>query len=29
VHTETWEVYRDTEIPNDLLGGKSLEEILR
>jgi hypothetical protein len=28
VHTETWEVYKDTEIPKDLLGGKSLQEIL-
>ena len=28
VHTETWEVYKDNEIPKDLLGGKSLDEIL-
>lgn len=28
VHTETWEVYKDNEIPNDLLGGKKLREIL-
>ena len=28
VHTETWEVYKDTEIPNDLLGGKTLQDLL-
>lgn len=28
VHTETWEIYKDSEIPKDLLGGKSLQEIL-
>jgi len=28
VHTETWEVYRDTEIPKELFGGKTLEEVL-
>ena len=28
VHTETWEVYKDTEIPTDLFGGKTLEEVL-
>ena len=29
VHTETWEVYQDTEIPQDLFGEKSLEAILK
>jgi len=28
VHTETWEVYETTNIPNELLGGKTLEAIL-
>ena len=28
VHTETWEVYNDNQIPKDLLGGKTLDEIL-
>jgi hypothetical protein len=28
VHTETWEVYRENEIPNDLLGGRKLKDIL-
>jgi len=28
VHTETWEVYKDTEIPKELLGGRTLKEIL-
>ena len=28
VHTETWEVYKDTEIPKDLLGEKTLEMVL-
>ena len=28
VHTETWEVYKDTEIPKDLPGGETLEELL-
>jgi hypothetical protein len=29
VHTETWEVYKDAEIPKSILGGKSLKELLR
>ena len=29
VHTETWEVYRTNNIPNELLGGKTLEEVLK
>jgi len=29
IHTETWEVYKDTEIPKDLLGEKTLKELLR
>ena len=29
IHTETWEVYKDTEVPNDLLGGRSLDEVLK
>jgi len=28
VHTETWEVYKDSEIPKDLPGGETLEELL-
>ena len=28
VHTETWEVYKEDEIPGDLLGGKKLKEIV-
>ncbi len=28
VHTETWEIYKEDQIPNDLLGGRKLEEIL-
>lgn len=28
VHTETWEVYKESEIPGELLGGKTLKEIL-
>ena len=28
VHTETWEVYKDTEVPKELLEGKTLEELL-
>ena len=28
VHTETWEVYRDTEIPKDLFGEKTLRDVL-
>ena len=28
VHTETWEVYNDNQIPKDLLGEKTLDEIL-
>ncbi|HET9910000.1 MAG TPA: hypothetical protein VFQ23_25350 [Anaerolineales bacterium] len=28
VHTETWEVYRDTDIPQDLFGGKTLQDVL-
>ncbi len=28
VHTETWEVYKDTEIPKDLPGGETLEKLL-
>jgi len=28
VHTETWEVYREDQIPADLLGGKKLKEII-
>ena len=28
VHTETWEVYRDTEIPKDLLEGKTIQDVL-
>ena len=29
VHTETWEVYKDNEIPKDLLGGKTIDEVLQ
>jgi len=29
VHTETWEIYETKNIPNELLGGKSLDEVLR
>jgi hypothetical protein len=28
IHTETWEVYKDAEIPKAILGGKSLKELL-
>jgi hypothetical protein len=28
VHTETWEVYKEDEIPADLLGGKKLKDII-
>ena len=28
VHTETWEVYRDTEIPKDLFEGKTIQDVL-
>ena len=28
VHTETWEVYRENEIPGDLLGGKKVKDII-
>jgi hypothetical protein len=28
VHTETWEVYETNNIPRELLGGKTLEEVL-
>jgi len=28
IHTETWELYKDTEIPKSILGGKSLKELL-
>lgn len=28
VHTETWEVYRENEIPADLFGGKKVRDIL-
>jgi hypothetical protein len=28
VHTETWEVYKENEVPADLLGGKKLKEII-
>jgi hypothetical protein len=28
VHTETWEVYKDTEIPMDLFGGKTLQQVI-
>ena len=28
IHTETWEVYKDNEIPKAILGGKSLKELL-
>jgi hypothetical protein len=28
VHTETWEIYRDDEIPKDLFGEKTLQEVL-
>jgi hypothetical protein len=28
IHTETWEVYKDAEIPKEILGGKSLQELL-
>lgn len=29
VHTETWEVYSKDNIPRDLFGGKTLEEVLK
>jgi len=29
VHTETWEVYKTNNIPNELLGGKTLDEVLK
>jgi len=29
VHTETWEVYETNNIPKDLLGGKTLAEVLK
>jgi hypothetical protein len=29
VHTETWEIHKDSEIPKELLGGKTLEGFLR
>ena len=29
VHTETWEVYKTNDIPKDLLGEKTLDEILK
>ena len=29
VHTETWEVYETTNIPHELLGGKTLAEVLK
>ncbi len=28
VHTETWEAYKEDEIPNDLMGGKNIKAIL-
>jgi hypothetical protein len=28
IHTETWEVYKDKEVPKSILGGKSLKELL-
>jgi hypothetical protein len=28
IHTETWEVYKDSEIPKNILGGKSLKKLL-
>ena len=28
IHTETWEVYKDSEIPRNILGGKSLKKLL-
>ena len=28
VHTETWEVYRENEIPADLFGGKKVKEVI-
>lgn len=28
VHTESWEVYKDTEVPKDLPGGETLEKLL-
>lgn len=27
-HTETWEIYRDTEVPKELLGGRSLKQVI-
>ena len=29
VHTETWEVYKTNDIPRELLGGKTLDEVLK
>jgi hypothetical protein len=29
VHTETWEVYETKNIPKEVLGEKTLEEILK
>jgi hypothetical protein len=29
VHTETWEVYETNNIPKDLLGGKTLAQVLK
>jgi hypothetical protein len=28
IHTETWEVYKESEIPKNILGGKSLKKLL-
>jgi hypothetical protein len=28
VHTETWEIYRDDEIPKELFGGRALQEVI-
>lgn len=28
IHTETWEVYKDTEVPKEILAGRSLKELL-
>lgn len=28
VHTETWEVYKAADVPNEILGGRSLKELL-
>lgn len=28
VHTETWEVYKDIDVPKELFGGKTLQDVL-